>query len=68
MKRYYYIDKCQVLVDIYLNQPVHIHATQEMIDELKEEGFFNEKGKLTEQGKMTAKVIYKLFKFVEEIK
>ena len=64
----YYIDKCQILVDIYLEQPIHIDATQEMVDELKEEEFLNSDGSLTEQGEITAKLVAFMFNLAEETK
>ena len=63
----YYIHKCQILVDMILDQPLHSEATQEMVDELKQEGFINKFGYLTEDGKLTAKVIAGIFKFVEKL-
>jgi len=52
----YYINKCQILVDYYNGNPPHIDATQEMIDDLVEDGFLGKNG-LTEKGVEVAKII-----------
>ena len=62
----HYIYKCQILTDILFNRPPNKNTTQEMINELKEEGFLDENNKLTAMGKITAKIIKGLFSYVDE--
>ena len=62
----YYISKCQILVDYNNDKPPHVDATQEMIDELVEEGFLDKNG-LTDKGIQAAEIIEICFELSNEL-